>query len=304
MAKRKWAEAAIVLRSILKRSPDFVPGAIELARALVYSGRREEALAVLGQAAARHQGPRRAALIDRAHVIGRLFLTTRAQQVFQEGLNLLETGKYRPARERFEQALEAEPDNVEVLARIGQCLVLEGDNDSAAERLRLAKRLDPFEPEVGLWLGRALHQRGELSQALVELKAAYDGLERSERAALWYADALVASGARRAAVTLLAEDSKAEPFHLAGLLVLARLRVELFRESGTDSLWNARKDLQVALSRLPKYGTPELGRFESELGLDLRESPADLKGKINALLAQLDARLETSPRSDSNYKKR
>ena len=305
LSKRKWAEAVIVLRSVHRKSPEFAPGAIELARALVYSGRREEALSVLSQSAFHQKGARKNALVDRVHVISRLFLTTKTHHVYQEGLNLLEARKYKPARELFERALEAEPDNVEVLMRIGQCLVLEGDYDSAAERLRLAKRLDPFELEVNLWLGRALHQRGELPDALGELKGAYEGLERSERAPLWYADALVTSGARRAAVTVLEGDARTEPFHLPGMIYLAKLRIELFRD-GEDSLWNARRDLQVALSRLPKYGTLETVRYESELGIELRESSAELKERVLVVLSQLDTRLAPDltpslPKARPNY---
>jgi thioredoxin-like negative regulator of GroEL len=290
LSKHTWAEAAIVLRSVSRKNPDFLAGAMELARALVYSGRREEALGVLGQAASRQKGPRREALEGRLRVLSRLFVTQRTQQIYQEGLNLMMVGKYRPARERFEKALESEPDNIEILTRIGQCLVLEGDMDSAAERLRLARKLDPFEPEVRLWLGRALHQRGELAEALEELKAAHEGLDASERAPVWYADALVKSGNRKAAVAVLEEDAAQQPFHLIGILTLAKLRTQLFKD-GADSLWGARKDLQVALSRLPKYASGELGATEGELGVEMRESATDLKGEIIAMLAQLDGRL-------------
>src|SRR5262245_37270554 len=53
LSKKKWAEAAIVLRKVMKESSDPTPAAVDLARALIYSGRREEALSILGQAANR-----------------------------------------------------------------------------------------------------------------------------------------------------------------------------------------------------------------------------------------------------------
>lgn len=302
LAQRKWAEAAIVLRSVLKKNPDYFPGAIELARALVYSGRREEALGILNQAIPRQTGTHQAALTERARVISRLFLTKATREIYQEGLNLLGQRKYRAARERFEKAAEAEPDNVEVLVRIGQCLVLDGDFDSAAERLRLAKRLDPIEPEVRLWLGRALHQRGELAVAIEELKFGYEGLEHSERAPIWYTDVLASSGNRKGAVSVLEEDIDAKPFHLLSLLSLARLRAELFRE-GADSLWSARKDLQVALSRLPKYRSTDLGPTEGELGVELHEAQASLKSEIESMLSQLDNRLQNTTPAVARQKK-
>jgi predicted Zn-dependent protease len=293
LAQRKWEEAAIVLRSVMKKSPDFSPGAMELARALTYLGRREEALTTLAQAATRQSGARKADIVERVRVLSRMFLTQKTFQAYQDGLNLLVLGKVRPAREKFEKALGTEPDNVEILTRIGECFVLDGDFDSAAERLRLAKRLNPYEPEISLWLGHALHQRGELVDAVTELKFAHDGLRGSERAPIWYAEALLSAGNRKAAVQVLENDAEQQPFHLIGILTLARMRTELFRD-GSDSLWNARRDLQVAMSRLPQYGAGEGAHSESDLGVELREPVDELKGQIGALLAQLDNRLKDS----------
>jgi tetratricopeptide (TPR) repeat protein len=292
LAKRKWEEAAIVLRAVLKKNPAFYPGAIDLARALVYLGRREEALTLLAQVISRQPpGTRKTALVARVGVISRMFLTQKTFQAYQDGLNLVVQQKYRSARERFEKALEAEPDNLEVLARIGECLVLEGDVDSAAERLRLARRLNPYEPEIGLWLGRALHQRGELSQALEQLRFAYDALAGSERAPLWYAEALVSSGNRKGALQVLEADTSRHPFHLSAVMALARLRAEGARER-SDAMWAARRDLQAALSRLPQYDAGEGRHSEGELGIELYAPGPVLKADIGAMLAQLDGRLK------------
>jgi tetratricopeptide (TPR) repeat protein len=160
--------------------------------------------------------------------------------------------------------------------------------------LRLAKRLNPYEPEVSLWLGRALHQRGELSDAVTELKIAYEGLPTSERAPIWYSEALLSAGNRKAAVSVLENDAEAQPFHLAGIVTLARMRTEIFRD-GADTLWSARKELQVALSRLPEYSANEFARSESELGVELREPGADLRTEITGLLAQVDNRIRDIP---------
>lgn len=292
LAQHKWEEAAIVLRSVLKKNAGFFPGAIELARALVYLGRREEALTLLSQAISRQApGIRKTALISRVGVVSRMFLSQKTFQVYQDGLNLLAQTKYRAARERFEKALETEPDNLEILTRIGECLVLEGDFDSAAERLRLAKRLNPYEPEISLWLGRALHQRGELGQALDELRVASEGLNGSERAPVWYAQALLSAGNRKGAIQELEADAEERPFHLTSIVTLARIRTESARDN-LETLWTARKELQVALSRLPQYETGEARRSESELGVELRQSAASLKTEITSLLGQLDGRLK------------
>jgi tetratricopeptide (TPR) repeat protein len=155
-----------------------------------------------------------------------MFLSNESFQGYQDGVNLLNNGKFRPARDRFEKALGQEPDNVEILIRIAQCLLLEQDEDSAAERLKLARKLNPFEPEIRLWLGRAMHRRGELRKAIAELRVAHQELKGSELAPTWYAEALLASGQRASAISVLEKDVQEYPFH--GLLSLPVPEVSVF----------------------------------------------------------------------------
>ncbi|MFL5815270.1 MAG: tetratricopeptide repeat protein [Bdellovibrionia bacterium] len=321
MHDRKWVEAVVLLRSALKKNPRSTTIETDLARALAYSGRREEALAVLSQMINRKRGAgqkellgrqalvARYALVQRARVLSRLFLTNTTFQVHQDGVNLVLSGKYRAAREKFEKALEVDPANVETLTRLGQCLVLDGDVDSAAERLRMARRLNPYEPEIHLWLGHALHERGEMREALLELKSAYQELSSSEAAAVWYADALYSSGQKQAAVQVLEDDLKRHPNHVAGLVTMSRYR--LMSASVTDSAiaWQARKDLQLALSRIPLYlphptdgstvaassvSPPQAIDPMGDLALELRRPEADLKRDIEKLMEEADSRIDGS----------
>ena len=301
-AQKKWPEAVIVLRNILKQNPKFAAASVSFARALAYSGRREEALSVLSRATSLHHGETRDLLIRQSRVLSRMFFSTRAFQIHQEGMNLLLSKKYRPAREQFMKALELEPDNAEILVRVGQCLILEGDFDSAAERLRLARKLSPNEPEIHLWLGRALHQRGEVEPAIVELKQANREISGSEVAPVWLAEALATSGSIPSAIQVLEEDLKQQPFHVLGLLTLARLRFDSVehpveplgsrtRDRSKENLWSARKDLQVAMSRFSEYSTNSPPKSEGELGLDLR-SPEVVLEEIRTLIKRVDDRIE------------
>src|SRR5262249_41190749 len=119
LSKQKWAEATIVLRGLVKSRPEFQPALMGLARALSYSGRREEALAVLAHAVERANRREKPLLIRRARVLSRAFLTNGTQQIYQDGVNLLVSGKYRAARERLDRALHQEADNAEILSRLG-----------------------------------------------------------------------------------------------------------------------------------------------------------------------------------------
>lgn len=297
MSEGKWEEAIIVLRSLLRKSANSQNVALDLVRALSFSGRREEALSTLEQVLSRLRGEKRQVLIRRMKVLSRLFFTHSAFQIYQDGLNLMLSKKYRAARERFDRVLEQEPDNVEVLTRMGQCLILDGDFDSAAERLRLARRLNPFEGEVRLWLGRALEQRGETREAVVELREAFRELEGSERAPIWYAEALNSLGERGAAIQVLEQDVKSDPMHVASLVTLARFKV-LSSKGREKELWSARKDLQLALSRMERYHAPGFPRTESELGIDLRKPADEMKLEIDKILLQIEGRLEEVSRKN------
>ena len=289
MNQKKWAEAAIVLRSILKAEPGSMTAMLTLSRSLVYSGRREEALGLLSQAVAREKGPRKVSrrvdLMRRIRVMSRLFLTNSTFQIYQEGLNLIDSRKYKLARERFDKALAIEPDNIEILLRSAQCFVLDGEYDSAAERLKLARRLNPYEPEIRLWLGRALHERGEIQPALEDLRVADQELKGSELAPVWLAEALASSSQREFAIRVLLEDIRDYPLHVPSLLTLARMRAD---DSDSNALWSTRKDLQVALSRLGEYTAPDRPRFESELGVELRQSQEELKEQIQKILHKIE----------------
>ena len=307
---RKWAEAAIVFKDLLKKEPGQTSIAIELSESLVYAGRREEALGVLSDAISRERGANREILIRRLRVLSRVFVASASFQTYQDGLNLAATRKYRPAREKFERALMDEPANIEILVAIGQCLVLESDFDSAAERLKLARRLNGYEPEVRLWLGRAMAQRGELDEAIGDLKIAAAGLPRSELAPVWLGEALFSIGQRPAAIATLEADVRDHPFHLQSLMTLAQLRIQTVASvagaaapvSSRDRqpVMEARKDLQLAQSRLTGYGSAEAGVApESELSLWIRPAPEDLKTEIDKLFKRVEGRLEELSNKES-----
>ena len=289
IARKKWEEAVVVLKRSLDTNPS-VEGSLDLSRALFYSGRREEALAALARAVEKARGSDKQALMSRASVISRQFLTKETFQVYEDGLNFLQARKYRAARDRFEKALEQERDNVDVLVRSGQCLELEGDHDSAAERLRIARRLNPSEPESSLWLGRALLFRGELQGALDELRAAKLAMPGSELAQVWYAEALVQSGNRVAAISQLEKDLRETPMNVLALATLSRLKLDA---AGRDRemLASVRRDLQLARSRIDGYMTSKAPvTSDDELSIDLKE-PVELVSKLDDLDKKLEARV-------------
>jgi thioredoxin-like negative regulator of GroEL len=307
LKKGKWPEAAIVLRTVVKNEPGNLSAIVDLARALTFTGRREEALSLLAGAVETERRANKETLIRRARVLSRLFLTNLSFQLHQDGLNLMVSRKYDEAREKLDQALALEPDNVEVLVRSAQCFVLDGDYDSAVERLRLSRRLNPYETEIRLWLGHAMLQRGESKLALEELKAAHEQLKKDETATLWYAEALAFTGQRAHAVRLLEEDAMANPKHLNSLLALAKLRMLAQTAVATQpmpmpspqglvrdrkTLWTARQELQLLLSRATQGENSEPIRLNDTLGVQFRPQFEDLRVQAKKLLELVEDRLE------------
>lgn len=293
LKKKNWSDAAIALRTFLKdkrNSRVWQQAHFDLAMAYTYLGRREEALRTL-----RRLGTSKD-VVRRVRVLSRLMRTDETAKIFQEGMNFLSARKYKLAFDRFSEAQEREPYNVEVILRKSQCLIIESRFDSAAELLKTAKRLNPYEPEIRLWLGRAFYFRGELKKAVEELRLAYEHLRKSELAPVWLAEALVPVEGRMKAFEILEDDLKREPMHVRSLLALAELKTrarKLQRKSKVQSLWQAKKNLQIALSRYPKYVDLNESFFEGPLGLSLY-SRKETKADVESLMTEIESRLEES----------
>ncbi len=289
--KYKWDEAATAFRSLLRNNPKSLPVVLGLSEALIYSNQREEALTLMSQAMNWTSLPQHLLLVQRIRVSSRLFLTNKSFEIYQDGLNLLIGKKYRNAKEKFEKTLMTEPANVEILIRLGQSLVFDNDFDNAIERLKYAKKLNPYEPEIKLWLGRALQQRGAARDALVELREANSELHGSEIASVWLSEVLSSLGQTVSAIRLLERDVRVSPFHILSMINLAKFRLQSARPDAKE-LWSARKELQLAMSRLDQKEASNSPRFESELSLDLSRPTYEIKGEIQRLMQVVQGRLD------------
>lgn len=286
---RKWAEAAIVLKTIHEEQPEFFPAAIRLSTALLFSGRREESLRVLCRVAAQTKDKAKEAIIRRVRVIGRVFLNTEHQQIFEESRDLMRKHEWNEAKKKLEAVLNQEPDNTVVLVLLAQNSIALSDYESAIERLRFAADLNPFEPDIKLWLGRVFFLMGDTEAALSELRIAQAAMPRSDLAANWLAQAFIAHGQAKAAIELLRKVIQAEPLRIESLITLSLIELN---QAGVSAkrLWDSKTHLQLALSRLEDYAK-QAKSFETELDLDVRSSE-ELRAQINELLAQADKKLK------------
>jgi tetratricopeptide (TPR) repeat protein len=260
-------------------------------RKLLKERKREEALKLLIEETQNSRGAERQILVRHIKVISKLFFTNSTFQIYQDGLNLMVGKKFGAAKEKLEKVISAEPDNVEILTRLGQCLFLDNDPKAAVHYFKTASKLSPFSPEIRLWLGRALYLQGKVQDSIPELRSGFLELPASENAPVWLAEALQSAGQSVSALRTLDHDTKLHPFHLPSLLASARLRVQVPRPE-VQALWAARKDLQLAMSRMDQYFAQDVGQSEGAFQVNLRKSPEDLKAEIQKLFQQIQGRLD------------
>ena len=268
---------------------------VDPSTSLIHSGQRAQAIQTLLNGVRTAKPPQRKLLIQKSRVLARIFLTNKTFQLYQDGLNSLNAKKYRAAREKFEKALSEESDNSEVLFRLGQSLIFDGEAEAAVKYLKMAKSISPYESEVGLWLGRALFLKGDFKEAQAELGPAWGELKKTEMATLWFSETLVQLGQGGQALRLLENDAKTSPFHLQSLILAASLRLQHGSED-PQNLILAQKNIKLASTRLED---PGFQKFKNELrdpdlGVSLQKSKQDLSEEIQKLTKQIQDRLTVS----------
>ena len=300
MREHKWGEAAQVYQSLLVNYPGNVYLVQELATALVFQGRRLEGVSLLldlsGKAskASKYNESLTKELERKLGVLSRTFLTNQSFERYQEAVNLLESKKFAQAESGFLKVLQAEPHHLEAVLKIAQCLIWQGKYDEAIEYLGQKKAWASFAPEISQWLGRALFLKASSPQsaqkAVVELRAALSKTQGSQELVVWLAQAYVSAGQTQYALNLLDRDVQARPFHIVSLLTSAKIKAQIAR-GDLPLLWSARKDLQLALSRLGDEHSDEVVRVY-ELTQGERRKLEEIRIDFQKLLQQIQSLLE------------
>jgi len=292
---QNWADVVLKLKKEIQFDPKNLTSHFKLAHALFRLDRRSEALSHLGQWVLSYTGQAREQLIEGIHTFSRAFSSNQILQIFLESTSEMKKGNFIEASERLSKLIEKERNNVEILLRLAQCQLVGGDFDSAAEKLRLAKLLNPYEPEIRLWLGRALFLRGELDQSLVELKWAKEKLPKSQVAVIWISDNLVKLGRPQEAIQILEKDMQNQPFHLMSVFKQSQIQYEQLDSNplhtNLDSIWKVRTSLQIVLSRLGEIKHSHFVQFESELGLPVY-SVKTIQKETQLMIEKIDAHIQ------------
>ncbi len=197
-------KVALALKKQWLKDTASVSTAIELSSHLLLLGRREEATSTLLMAHAASNSPQgRLRLESRARVVARSFLTVDGARDYQAGVNALLAGDFKPAIARLDSVIASEQQVLDAVVRKGQAEVMLERYDSAAESFRLARRMNPFEPEIRLWLGFALLARGEKDEGQQEILSAWRMADATQKSRphwiAWNARAQILQGRSGAA---------------------------------------------------------------------------------------------------------
>ena len=226
----QWEEAILRFRAGLLERPGDLTLLFGLSKTLALAGRREEGLTLLEVAYTRERvAKRKAELERRLQVLAHLFLSNAQQQVYFEGVTLLLSQRYADALARFEKVNVAEPYQADVLFRLAQLNVLQGNPETAVEFFNQANRFSRPTPARRLWLARAYDLKGDMVRARQEFGSLPASLESSLKT-YWYADFLRRSGKLQVARLVLERGLKKDPQEIRLWRLLVEVRAELLNQ--------------------------------------------------------------------------
>lgn len=273
---QKWAEAAPLFKTLHDEDPDSVVIAEDYAQALLRLNRREAALELLRS----HE------LNRQADIAAKSFLSKESFRFYQQGIDWLAKRSYPQACERFERALERDQAHSEILFGLAQCEILDGNAELGIKHIEQIERIYAKTADTSLWKARALALRGRFDEAIPLFNASSlskNSEPNLEWNALWWGEALLASGEKNQAAQVWENDVKKYPNHLETSLALIRMKLtsaespnQFHALAAELKTWQNRYD--VRLKEKPKKTTElRVDFFDAEL---LQRSALEVKTQI------------------------
>lgn len=154
--KKNWPEVVLLLAPLQGQNFDHD---VTLVRAYLFLERRSEALVLATALYTNHKDDKTRSLLEMA---GSIFFSQETSNLYYEAIRLISTSEFKEAKDRLDQALVKEPDQVLVLTRLAQVDLVLGHRDQAATHLALAQKFAPFSNELKL-LGAKLFSLSSVS---------------------------------------------------------------------------------------------------------------------------------------------
>lgn len=259
LQKKDTDGALLKFADAIKQQPSFIPSYIDYARTAVLLKKRKDGLdkLELGLKQATKKDDRQRLMEERANLT-EIFFTNQCFQQYQNGVNNLHMERWSAAVSDLEHALQAEPDNVAILAAYGEALGKDNNSTASIKAYEQALLLNPDKKEARLGLAEALDDKqSKRILALVEpLALQSDG---PERAALVYAKALVSLGKPKDANEFLRLRAERNSDWVESLFWLGKNYSQ-----NKEGSWMARKYLMMFLKREREHPMTAAMREEAQ----------------------------------------
>ena len=102
-----------------------------------------------------------------------------AEEHFQRGNELSLSGDFEEAIAEYEQALEIEPENIDLMSNLGVAYYNLGQLDKAIEQYSRAIEIAPNDPDIHSNLAAAYVQKYQVSGALEQLERALEEYQKA-----------------------------------------------------------------------------------------------------------------------------
>jgi hypothetical protein len=271
--KKDWPTVVLLLQP--KKGQNFEHD-LTLAKALLSLERRQEAQKLLVSLEETHQDDRGNRLLQSA---GTIFFNQDTSNLYYEALELIRGLKFADAKDRLEQGLSKEPNQVLLLTRLIQMDLLLDKKDQAATNLKLAQSLTLNLPVLKLFAAKletdeqvAAHASDDpdsadnrdsdaepdpdLSQVFLPIKSQL--LENEVTAPFWFA-ALKLAGKKADLETLSQKTLKDHPLWTVALLWI-------YQNANVSPELKAKLEIQVEKNLKNK------DQFEHALDLEMKRS--------------------------------
>lgn len=291
-SKGEKSAAIIELKHLIQEVPLYLNAYTLLAEYQLADGDRTSAISTLKSAVDKAAPALRPGLRRKIKILSKFFRSHENYSEFQQSIKLINEGSYASAKQKLEVILKKEEDHGEVLLRLGQVHFLLAEFRKSVLYFEKGMQMDSKHEELLSWLGRSYFLLGDVKKSEKIFKQiSWDSDELSEQSAYWWSDVLLATKGKRTTLGFLEKQLEDHPKWVRILVKCAELRSTLISKN-SEPQWQAKKELQLALSRFDDYASKETTvSSETPLGINQLNLP-ELKKQIQEAILVLEEKLK------------
>lgn len=291
-ARGEKSAAIIDLKHLIREVPLYLNAYSLLAEYQLADGDRSGAIETLKSAVEKAAPSLKSGFRRKLQTIGKQFSSHKNYSAFQQAIKQINEGNFGAAQGMLEAVLKQEVDHEEVLLRLGQVYFLMGDLKKSVVYLEKSANLNLKNTEAMSWLGRTYFLSGELKKSEKTFKKInWNSEEVQEQSIIWWSEVLFNFRGRKAAIEFLEKQLERRPGSVQVLVKCAEYRMSASSKNN-EAQWQAKKELQLALSRFDDYTSKEMNvAAKTPFGIN-QLNPDSLKKQIQESLAKLEDKLK------------